>query len=203
MMVSAKSKEIALFPLKGVLFPHARTVVQIYEPRYMDMVKTCLKAELGFGVILLEAGSEVYQPGLWRSPAVVELGCYGKIVDWDALSEGRLGLVLEGTKKFRIRECWETRDRLLRGEVEWLDEESDQPLPQIALELAELLRRLSAHPTVQQLNMPCSLDSALITANQLAQLLPIDAWQKQQLLELDSPVHRLESIEALLGELAG
>lgn len=203
MMVAANNSEIALFPFKGVLFPGARTVLPIFESRYLDMVKACLKAELGFGIVLLEAGSESYRPGLWRSPEVAELGCYGEIVDWYALPQGRLGLVLEGTRKFRLRESWQTPERLLLGEVEWLDVETDQPLPHIAQELAELLQRLSAHPTVQQLNMPYCPDSALLVANQLAQLLPIDSRQKQQLLGLDNPVQRLELIEELLGDLSG
>ncbi len=202
-MLPSHRQQIALFPLKSVLFPGARTALKIIEPRYMDMVKTCLKAEQGFGVILLKAGSEVYRPGLWRTPDLAEVGCYARIVDWDALPQGQLGLVVEGAGKFRLREWSEAPDHLLRGSVDWVVEEGDQALPHLALELAELLRSLSAHPTVQQLKMDRRPHSALSTANQLAQLLPISPTQKQQLLELEDPLGRLALIEQFLGELAG
>jgi hypothetical protein len=195
------SDEILLFPLRTVLLPHARIALQVFEPRYMDMVKACLQADAGFGIIALQASSEVYQPGRWRVPQPADIGCYGAIVDWNALPHGRLGLVVEGQKKFRLLHNWEGSDRLLHGGVEWLDAECDQSLPAHMSGLPDLLASLSAHPTIQQLNMQVPADSALLTANQLAQLLPVSMEQKLQLLCLESPMARLALIAQFLDEL--
>jgi hypothetical protein len=200
-MSSVVASEIALFPLPTVLFPHARIALQIFEPRYMDLVKSCLRAELGFGVILIASGSEVYQLRQWQRPELVATGCYARIVDWDAMPQGRLGLVLEGQQRFRLLDSVEGSDHLLRGSVDWLDSEHDQPLPQQFEPLQSLLLHLARHPSIQQLHMPWRDDSALYTANQLAQLLPIAPQDKQQLLALDSAIDRLQLIDQLLSHL--
>ncbi len=51
--------EIPLFPLPMVLFPGGKLPLQIFEPRYLDMVKNCMREEIGFGVILIEEGQQV------------------------------------------------------------------------------------------------------------------------------------------------
>lgn len=200
-MSSPATSEIALFPLRMVLFPHARAELQIFEARYMDLVKSSLKADGGFGVVLLQGGSEVYQPGRWRMPELVDIGCFGNIVDWDALPQGRLGVVLEGGAKFRLLESWKDEQHLLHGRVEWLKPEVETSLPQSYEQLPSLLARLAEHPSIKKLNMQSQPCSALHTANQLAQLLPISLQEKQQLLALDQPLQRLQLIEDLLAAL--
>jgi hypothetical protein len=200
-MTSVTTGDIALFPLRAVLFPHARTTLQVFEARYMDLVKNCLKADGGFGVILIKNGSEVYRPGHWRAPELADIGCYGRIVDWDALPQGRLALVLEGLQKFRLLESRQGPDHLFRGNVEWLAAESDQPLSLAFEQLPALLARLAEHPSIRQLNMVFEPGSALQTANQLAQLLPISLQEKQQLLSMDCPMDRLQQIEDFLAAL--
>ncbi len=195
------TSEIALFPLRMVLFPHARSELQIVEARYMDLVKSSLKADGGFGVLLLQGGSEVYQPGRWRMPDLVNIGCFASIVDWHALPQGRLGVVLEGGDKFRLFESWKDEHHLLHGRVEWLHAEAQQALPQNFDQLAALLARLAEHPSIQKLNMQLQPNSALHTANQLAQLLPVSLQEKQQLLALERPLERLQLIEDLLAAL--
>jgi Lon protease-like protein len=194
------TSEIILFPLRMVLFPHARSELQIVEARYMDLVKSSLKADGGFGV-LLQGGSEVDQRGRWRMPELVDIGCFGSIVDWDALPQGRLGVVLEGGDKFRLLESWKNEHHLLHGRVEWLHAEAQQALPQNFDQLPALLARLAEHPSIQKLNMQLQPNSALHTANQLAQLLPISLQEKQQLLALDQPLERLQLIDDLLAAL--
>ena len=53
-------KEIPLFPLPLVLFPGGRLPLQIFEVRYLDMVKSCMRENSGFGVVMLETGGEVF-----------------------------------------------------------------------------------------------------------------------------------------------
>jgi Lon protease-like protein len=54
---------IPLFPLNSVLFPKGRISLQIFEARYIDMISNCLKEQSGFGIVLIETGSEVATTG--------------------------------------------------------------------------------------------------------------------------------------------
>lgn len=195
------SGDLTLFPLNTVLFPLARTALQIFESRYMDMVRDCLRRDQRIGIILLESGSEVFQPGSWSTPQVADTGCAAAIVDWDALPQGRLGLVLEGCQRFRLLRSWEDDKHLLHGAVEWLDDEPDQALPESFELLPSLLAQLAQHPTIQKLGMDLQPHSSLTTANQLAQVLPIGLQEKQRLLCLSDPIERLQQLEQLLDEL--
>lgn len=193
--------EIALFPLNTVLYPYGRIELQVFEARYMDLVKSCLRADEGFGIVLIKSGSEVFQPGRWRRPELVDIGCYGRIVDWDALPQGRLGLVLEGRQKFRIIDSAEDASHLLRANVEWFDPEPEPGLPMEFELFPPLLERLAAHASVRKLGMEGQPHSASHVANQLAQLLHVGQQEKQQLLALEDPIERLQLLEQLLAML--
>ena len=51
-------QNIPLFPLHTVLYPHGRMPLQIFEPRYLDLVSECMKTDTGFGVCLIKQGAE-------------------------------------------------------------------------------------------------------------------------------------------------
>ena len=55
--------EIPVFPLSSVLFPTGRLPLQIFEQRYLDLVRDCLKQDTGFGMVWITEGEEVAQPG--------------------------------------------------------------------------------------------------------------------------------------------
>ena len=52
-------KNMPLFPLRTVLFPGGTLPLRIFEPRYVDMVRWCMRESRAFGVVLLEDGSDV------------------------------------------------------------------------------------------------------------------------------------------------
>ena len=87
---------IALFPLNIVLFPDGPLPLRIFETRYVDMVRRCMREARGFGVVLIREGSEV-------GPAeTFDVGTMAKIVDFHQLSDGLLGLSCVGGQRFRI-----------------------------------------------------------------------------------------------------
>ena len=95
--------ELPLFPLSGVLLPFGRIPLQIFEQRYLDLVRDCLKSNSPFGVVWIRRGAEVAQ----RGRAAPELGDYGTcaaIVDWDQLPNGLLGITIEGDQRFELLE---------------------------------------------------------------------------------------------------
>src|SRR6185295_8191885 len=89
------SAELPLCPLNSVLFPGGPLPLRIFEPRYVDMVGTCLREQRGFGVVLIREGSEV------GAAEFETLGTLARIVDFHMLSDGLLGLTTIGERRFR------------------------------------------------------------------------------------------------------
>lgn len=194
---------IALFPLKSVLFPGGRIPLQIFEPRYVDLITRCLRDDTGFGICLLSEGEEVMRSG--QRQRVNRVGTYARIVDWDRLPNGLLGVTVEGQHKFRVRDCWARDDHLLMATVQW---SADDYLGQPALPLAddherlvELLKDLMAHPMVESLQLQTDYTDRRQLAWRLAELLPVPLHNKQKLLELDDTADRLQEIENLLASV--
>lgn len=196
------SESIPLFPVRTVLFPGARTRLRVFEVRYLDMLRRCLRAGTGFGVILLLKGSEVYQARLWKEPVLANVGCYGTIVDWEEFSHEGLGITVEGRNKFRLLDSSSDAAHLVHGQVACLPLEMTSPLPSAYAHLRQLLDQLKQHPDVAGLGMKSGDLQANQVADQLAQLLPVSVADRQNLLELDNPLERLKKIGETLDRLA-
>lgn len=189
---------IPLFPLRSVLFPRARLPLQIFEPRYLDLVKSSLKTNTGFGMVWLRQGKEV-NTGDTNSTRLAEVGTYAQIVDWQLLDNGLLGVVVEGEKKFSLHAYEQSHSHLWTGSVEWIVPEPLIPLPDEARELTALLAQLARHPHVASLQLNCEVNDVESLGCVLSQLLPIDEAVKFSLLLMDS----LTRLEQLMDILAG
>jgi Lon protease-like protein len=185
-------KEIPLFPLHAVLFPGGRLPLRIFENRYMEMAKACLKAQSPFGVCLILEGKEVGTPA---TPAAV--GCLARIADWDMPQLGLLHVTARGERRFRILERRVQPDGLARASIEILSEEVDGIPPENLSRCVKLLERvIEQHPGL--LESPHRLDSCSWVSSRLAELLPLPLEAKQALLELDDARSRLERLDALV-----
>jgi len=194
--------ELPLFPLGTVLFQGGNLQLQIFEPRYTDMVGHCMRDSTAFGVVLIRQGSDTWRPGT-SGPELFDIGTEAHIVDFNPLGNGRLGITIRGHRKFRIRNVREQPDHLLIGKVAYLPEE---PLLTIGSEhqgLVDLLSELLAHPGVQQLNLDIDLSDARAVGWRLSELLPIEAEIKQSLLQLQLPRERLQELTRLVNKLRG
>ena len=80
--------ELPLFPLGTVLFQGGSLQLQIFEPRYLDMVSRCMRDGVPFGVVLIRQGSDTWQPGS-QGPDLFEIGTAARIVDFNQLGNGR------------------------------------------------------------------------------------------------------------------
>ncbi len=90
-------KDLPLFPLNTVLFPQGRVPLQIFEPRYMEMIDRCLEEDLAFGIVLIKEGVEV-----GGSAVPHDVGTIARIVDVARLSDGRMNLTAAGITRFKI-----------------------------------------------------------------------------------------------------
>jgi Lon protease-like protein len=182
---------IALFPLNIVLFPDGPLPLRIFETRYVDMVRRCMRETQTFGVVLIREGNEV-------GPAeTFEVGTLAKIVDFHQLSDGLLGLSCIGQQRFRIHDRSRQADGLNLAEVDWLTPEPRVAVPASHARLPELLKNVLPQLGEVYTDMEMRLDDAAWVGHRLAEILPIPLADKQMCLELDDPLQRLEFLNPL------
>ena len=175
-----------------MLFPGGRLPLRIFENRYLEMAKACLKARSPFGVCLIREGAEVGAPA---TPA--DVGTLARISSWDMPQLGVLEVVALGERRFRIAERSVQPDGLARARIELLDEETDAPVPARLGTCARLLERLiDQHGSLFE--PPHRLDSCAWVSARLAEILPLPLDAKQSLLELDDAQARLERLGTLV-----
>ncbi len=192
-MNGIETAEIALFPLRTVLFPGGRLPLRIFENRYMEMAKACLRDGAPFGVCLIREGSEVGEPAVPE-----EVGCTARIAEWDMPQLGVLQVLARGERRFRIRERRVQADGLARARVELLAEETDAPLEADADLCARVLRKAIESGGEALVEPPLRYASAAWVSGRLAELLPLSLAAKQRLLEMDDARDRIEILRRLL-----
>ena len=184
--------EIPLFPLGTVLFPGGPLPLRIFETRYIDLVRRCLRDGSGFGVVMIREGVEAGGPAL-----TFDVGTYARIVDFSQQPDGLLGIRAAGERRFRILARRRERDGLNVADVEWLPEESSSPLPEEFAELGPALDAILAQVGEPFASLERRLDDAAWVAGRLTEILPIPPGHKQHCLELDDPVERLRFLRPL------
>jgi uncharacterized protein len=175
-----------------VLFPGGRLPLRIFEQRYLEMAKACLRDGTPFGVCLIREGVEVGAPA---TPNPV--GTLAKIVEWDMPQLGLLQVSARGERRFRIVERRVQPDGLARASIELLADDTDAPVAGAFSSSIKLLERIiEQHPEL--LEKPHRLDSCSWVSARLAELLPLPLEAKQALLELEDGRARLERLNALV-----
>ncbi len=195
-MRSATHATLPLFPLNTVLFPGGPLRLRIFEPRYLDMVSRCLREESGFGVALIVAGREAGGPA-----QTVEIGTLARIVDFEQLDDGLLGITARGERRFRIVHSHQESDGLHVCQVEWRDEEPRAEVPPQNAVLAELLQRALEQIGEAYGEFTPAYEDATWVGMRLAELLPLVAIERQQMLELNDGPERLQWLQSRLNIL--
>lgn len=186
--------DLPLFPLASVLFPGGQLQLRIFEPRYLDLVRECTRYGTGFGVCLILQGSEVGDPAV---PAAI--GTVARITDFHRDESDLLGIVATGGPRFRVARSRVRSDGLLRGDAELWPEEPELPVPVEFALLQSILERLVETMAPHWKQAPRSAyDDASWLGLRLAELLPLDAAEQQQMLELSDPIARLQELRDIL-----
>ena len=89
-------KKIPIFPLSNfIIFPKTSVPLNIFEPRYLEMVRDAMKSNKYIGMIQPKKSNEM-------NPELHEIGCLGKIINFQETKDGRYLLELKGIIRFRI-----------------------------------------------------------------------------------------------------
>lgn len=171
--------------------------LRIFEPRYIDMVSNCMKADLPFGVLLIRHGEEV-------GPATTYgVGTLAKITDFYQGSDGLLGITAIGLQRFRLLGSARQSDGLNIGEVELIPPETPMPLPVSQSALPQMLSNVLADLGRLYESLDWQLDDAVWISYRFLEILPIDLDHKQLSLESSDTAARLRLVDELLDSVRG
>ena len=188
-----KSLRVPIFPLNAVLFPGGLLPLRVFEARYMDMTRDCLKRDAPFGVCLIHEGAEV------GAPAVPEgIGCLAKILECDMQQLGVLNLKTRGSQRFRILKREASTQGLISADVELVPPEASVAVPEKFAPCARLLEMLVADQGKPIFAEPYAFDDAAWVGYRLTEILPVPLAAKQKLLELTDSLARLSILQRFL-----
>jgi len=181
----------ALFPLNTVLFPGSILPLQIFEQRYLHLIKDCMKQQTGFVVVLISEGKEV-----GAAPQIYSTGCYVEIIDWESLENGLLGVTVKAKYRVHLSNSSVRDDGLLFAEatqqVSTLD---DNPvLPDAYKALPETLIQLMNHPFAERYKNSVDFSNTADICYRLGELLPVSNKEKQLLLESETTEQMLDQL---------
>ena len=188
----------ALFPLNTVLFPGSLLPLKIFEQRYLNLIKDCMKQQTGFVTILISEGKEV-----GAAPKIYCVGCYVEIIDWEALANGLLGISVQAKYRVRLSNSSVRDDGLLLAEVTPFESMPDikPPLPKAFGAFADTLKQLLNHPFALRYKDKVDFNNANDICYRLSELLPISNKQKQLLLESETIEQILDQLELHINAL--
>ncbi|NOQ89173.1 MAG: peptidase S16 [Gammaproteobacteria bacterium] len=181
----------ALFPLNTVLFPGSILPLQIFEQRYLNLIKDCMKQQTGFVTVLISEGKEV-----GATPQIYCTGCYVEIIDWESLENGLLGISVQAKYRARLSHSSVRDDGLLFAEVSPVESTlDDNPvLPKAFKPLSDTLKQLLNHPFAKQYENNVDFNNTADICYRLGELLPISNKQKQLLLETETTEQMLDQL---------
>jgi hypothetical protein len=186
-------QEVSIFPLNTVLFPDGLLPLRVFELRYIEMTKACLRDDRPFGVCLIREGKEVGEA------AVPEpVGCLARIAHWEMPQLGVFQLLARGAERFRIREMRVQPNQLIVASVQAMAPDTGRE--PVDPDCGNLLRMIIEKAGAERFPEPVRLDDAAWVGYRLAEVLPIDTATRQALLELTDAQQRLVRLGEILAK---
>ncbi|SVA60845.1 uncharacterized protein METZ01_LOCUS113699 [marine metagenome] len=191
-------KIISVFPLSNfIIFPNTSVPLNIFEPRYIEMIDNSMKTDRIIGMI---------QPKKQKDgiPQLYNVGCAGKITSFNETNDGRYLIVINGISRFKIlkeinnnkpyRECEISFDEYIEDTKENYNEIKFTDLELIFKNLKTLFKKKGYLINWKELEKQ-SLDQTL---NALVMASPFSLEEKQALLETININKRKIELEKIL-----
>ena len=198
---------IPLFPLSQGLFPDGLLQLQIFEVRYLDLIKRCHQQQQPFGVACIQQGSEVQVPG--QVPTLHHVGCMAHIREFEQVQPTFFRIVCQGGLRFQLHDVQPGPYDVWQGSVTYLAQDPEVEVPTALQTHADRLGKVIAAAQQQgvidklPIFAPYRLDQCGWLANRYAEAMPISAGLKLQLLEELDTLVRLDSVSQLLQASSG
>ena len=195
-MTSSKTNKLPVFPLGLVVLPGTIQTLQIFEPRYLSMVKDCMNSESGFVITLSNDNVS--------GERFMSQGTFVDIIDFNQLPNGLLGITVKGREKVSIKSIEQVESGLHYASISPIAEPvvDDQAVLAKFPDLINVLSQLKEHPQVKLLPLEIDMLSAESVSYQLAGLIPISPMQKQKLLEAFDSKQRMNILAILVNKIS-
>ena len=189
---------IPVFPLPGaILLPRGQLPLNIFEPRYLNMIDDAMAGDRIIGMLQPQAGPR-------RLPGLSPIGCAGRITSFAETSDGRYLITLTGCARFRLASEIPTQTPYRQIRADFTPFEADLTAPavdDVGLDRDGLLDALRAYLETRGLDIDWDTaetapPEALV--NSLSMALPFEPPEKQALLEAASLTDRSAVLTALL-----
>jgi Lon protease-like protein len=184
-------EEHFIFPLGSVLFPGGMLPLRIFEQRYIEMTKVCIRDNRPFGVCLIKEGREVGTPAVPHA-----VGCLAMIEQWDMPQLGLFELRARGVERFRLLHTQAAGNGLITAAIERIP--ADLPTTSVDSACREVLKLIINRVGATHFPQPIDLDDASWISYRLAEVLPLEAQVKQSLLEMTDANERLDKLREIL-----
>ena len=193
-------KKIPIFPLSNfIIFPKATVPLNIFEPRYIEMINESMKTNKLVGMIQPRSSNEDQM-----LPALYDIGCLGKITSFKESDDGRYLIEIKGLVRFRVLKEISSSHKYREFEVDYKDFHQDlanekeelkfSDLELIFKDFKSLFEKRGFIINWKELEKQ-SLDE---TINALAMASPFSLEEKQVLLEAKSLDIRKNKISEIL-----
>ena len=193
-----KKNNLPVFPLGLVALPGTIQNLQIFEPRYINMVKDCMKNNQGFVIVFQKPTDSI------DDFEISKKGSYVEIIDFNNLPNGLLGISVKSINKVVVNNLIQLKDGLHIAEINPLvdPEVDDQALLAEFPEITNILNQLVKHPRIVDMPIEVDFNSADSVAYHLAGLIPISSSSKQNLLEAFDASQRLKILSKYIDEIS-
>ena len=195
--VARRAASLPLFPLRTVLFPGGLLPLKVFEHRYIEMTKACLREERPFGVCLILEGDEVAQPDA-PPPKIASVGTLARITVVDMPQLGILHVATVGESRFEVHRYASDALGLVIGEVTLIPDEPRMPLAESQARLSKLLELIATKLGPDSFPSETHYDDATWVGHRLAELLPLPLEVKQRMLEVSDANVRLGALTQYL-----
>ncbi|MEM9738496.1 MAG: LON peptidase substrate-binding domain-containing protein [Pseudomonadota bacterium] len=189
--------QMAVFPLSGaLLFPRWTLSLNIFEPRYLNMIDDTMSGNRILGMVQTTGGSKAL-------PDLARVGCAGRITSYSETDDGRYLIVLTGLCRFSVSEVMNAGTPYRQAQPDWTPFGADLAVPNIS-DLPSRERLVSALRSYVSRNEMQADWSAVEDApietlvNALCAGCPFEAVEKQALLEAPGLRERADTLIALL-----
>ena len=187
---------IPVFPLGGtILLPRGQLPLNIFEPRYLNMVDDAMAGDRIIGLVQPNGGT----PAL---PSLSPIGCAGRITSFAETSDGRYLITLTGVCRFRVTSEMPSQTPYRQVRAAFASFESDLTAPITAnFDRETFLDALRAYLERRQLEIDWDTAEAApqeALVNSLSMALPFDGPEKQALLEAVTLENRSAVLTALM-----
>ena len=190
---------IPIFPLSNfIIFPNTTVPLNIFEPRYIQMINDSMKSHRMIGMIQPKKSGELKKPELY------EVGCIGKITSFNETDDGRYLIIINGVSRFKIEEeikseklyrsCKVSYQNYIKDLEDKIEEYPIKDLDKIFKDLQNLFEKKGFMVDWSSLKK----QNFSNTLNTLSMASPFSLEEKQALLETKDLITRKLRLEQIL-----